>query len=114
MTAAPLRVAVAQIDATVGDFDGNSKKIIELGRRAESEGASVVLFPELAVSGYPPRDLLERRSFVLAAERTAARISRAAGPALWLFGSLLRNRAKTGRPVFNVAVGARDRRTGAG
>ena len=111
MTAAPLRVAVAQIDATVGDFDGNSKKIIELGRRAESEGASVVLFPELAVSGYPPRDLLERRSFVLAAERTAARISRAAGPALWLFGSLLRNRAKTGRPVFNVAVGARERRT---
>ncbi|HEY6051861.1 MAG TPA: nitrilase-related carbon-nitrogen hydrolase, partial [Thermoanaerobaculia bacterium] len=103
----PLPVAVAQIDATVGDFDANAKKIIELGRRAETEGASVVLFPELAVSGYPPKDFLERRSFVLAAERTSAKIARATGSALWLFGSLLRNRAKSGRPVYNVAVAAR-------
>jgi NAD+ synthase (glutamine-hydrolysing) len=105
-----LRVAVAQIDATVGDFDGNARKIIELGRRAESEGAAVVLFPELAVSGYPPKDLLERRSFIQAAERTSAKIARATGPALWLYGSLLRNRAKSGRPVFNVAVAAREGR----
>jgi NAD+ synthetase len=105
-----LRVAVAQIDATVGDFDGNARKIIALGRRAESEGAAVVLFPELAVSGYPPKDLLERRSFIQAAERTSAKIARATGPALWLYGSLLRNRAKSGRPVFNVAVAAREGR----
>ena len=69
-----------------------------------------MLFPELAVSGYPPKDLLERRSFVRAAERTSAKIARATGPALWLFGSLLRNRAKSGRPVFNVAVAAREGR----
>jgi len=105
-----LRVAVAQIDATVGDFDGNARKILDFGRRAESEGASVVLFPELAVSGYPPKDLLERRSFIQAAERTSAKIARATGPALWLYGSLLRNRAKSGRPVFNVAVAAREGR----
>ena len=60
MTDSPprLRVAVAQIDTTVGDFEGNAAKILELGRRAESEGAHLVLFPELAVCGYPPRDLV--------------------------------------------------------
>ena len=111
MKRASVRVAVAQIDATVGDFDGNAKKIVELGRRGESEGADVVLFPELAVPGYPPRDLLERRSFIQAAERASAKIARATGPALWLFGSLIRNRASSGRPVFNVAVAAREGRT---
>ena len=103
----PLKVAIAQIDTTVGDFANNAKKILASGRRAEAEGADLVLFPELAVSGYPPRDLVERRAFLEDAERTAARIARASGTALWLYGSLARNRARTGRTVFNVAVAAR-------
>jgi predicted amidohydrolase len=45
-----LRVAVAQIDTTVGDFRGNSEKIVAYGRRAEDRGSDLVLFPELAVS----------------------------------------------------------------
>jgi len=102
-----LRVAVAQIDTTVGDFPGNSEKIVAFGRRAESEGADLVLFPELAVSGYPPRDLLERRSFLAEAERATARIARATGSATWLYGTPLRNRARSGRTVFNAAVAAR-------
>src|SRR5450756_2699508 len=69
---ARMKIAVAQIDTTVGDFSGNSAKILELGRRAEREGADLVLFPELAVCGYPPRDLVERRAFVLESERAAA------------------------------------------
>ncbi len=103
----PLRVAVAQIDTTIGDFGGNATKILAAGRRAESEGADLVLFPELAVCGYPPRDLVERRAFLDETEKTAARIARASGRALWLFGSLARNRARTGRTVFNVAIAAR-------
>ena len=63
-----MRVAVAQIDTTVGDFSGNSEKIVAFGRRAEKEGADLVLFPELALSGYPPKDLLDRRSFLAEAE----------------------------------------------
>ncbi len=90
--AAPLRVAVAQIDTTVGDFEGNAAKILELGRRAEREGAHLVLFPELAVCGYPPRDLVERPAFVAASERAAERIARASRDALWVFGSLWGNR----------------------
>ena len=107
MRARPLRVAVAQIDTTVGDFPGNSEKIIAHGRRAEERGADLVLFPELAVCGYPPKDLLDRRSFLREAEHAADRIARASGAATWLYGAVLSNRARTGRLVFNAAVAAR-------
>jgi len=102
-----LRVAVAQIDTTVGDFSGNSEKIVAFGRRAEKEGADLVLFPELALSGYPPKDLLERRSFLAEAERSSARVDRESGSAVWLYGVPLRNRAGSGRQVFNAAAAAR-------
>jgi NAD+ synthase (glutamine-hydrolysing) len=103
----PARIAVAQIDVTVGDFAGNEHRILDLGKRAEAEGANVVVFPELAVPGYLPKDLLERRSFVQEAERTAARIARASDKSLWVFGSILANRKRAGRTVFNVAIAAR-------
>ena len=106
----PLRISVAQIDTTVGDFSGNTAKILEFGRRAESEQADVVLFPELAVCGYPPRDLVERRSFVEGSERAAARVAASSGRSLWIYGSLERNRARSGRRVFNCAVAARNGR----
>jgi NAD+ synthase (glutamine-hydrolysing) len=101
-----LRVAVAQIDTTVGDFEGNAAKILAFGRRAEGEGAQVVLFPELAACGYPPRDLVERPAFVDASEKAAERIARATDTALWIFGSLWGNRGARGRRVFNAAVAA--------
>ena len=107
----PLRVAVAQIDTTVGDFPGNARQILEGGRRAEAAGADLILFPELSVCGYPPRDLVERASFVAETERTNARLARRSGSAVWIFGSLIRNRAKSGRPVFNVAIAARGGKT---
>ncbi|HVE66517.1 MAG TPA: NAD+ synthase [Thermoanaerobaculia bacterium] len=107
MSSPRLRVAVAQIDTTVGDFAGNFEKIVAFGRRAEKEGADLVLFPELAVSGYPPRDLLDRRSFLAEAERTSARIARTTGTATWLYGTPIRNRARSGRAVFNAALAAR-------
>ncbi len=108
-----MKIAVAQIDTTVGDFSGNSKKILEFGRRAKSESADLVLFPELAVCGYPPRDLVERRAFVAESERAAARIARSSGSALWLYGSLQKNPARAGRRVFNAAVAARSGRIAA-
>jgi NAD+ synthase (glutamine-hydrolysing) len=59
-----IRVALAQIDTTVGDLPGNTAKIIEWIGRAREAGADIVAFPELAVTGYPPEDLVLRRSFV--------------------------------------------------
>jgi len=58
-----VKVAIAQINSTVGDFAGNRAKIAEFARRAAARGADVVLTPELSLAGYPPEDLLLRRSF---------------------------------------------------
>ena len=60
----PFRVALAQINTTVGDISGNAGKILEYANRAREAGARVVVFPELAVTGYPPEDLLLRESFI--------------------------------------------------
>jgi NAD+ synthase (glutamine-hydrolysing) len=59
-----VKIALAQINPTVGDFDGNTRKILEFTDRAVQGGANLVLFPELAACGYPPADLLEKPAFV--------------------------------------------------
>ncbi len=63
-SALSVRVALAQINSTVGDLDGNTARIIEYIDRAAEKGADIILFPELAVSGYPPEDLLLRPRFI--------------------------------------------------
>lgn len=59
-----LRVGLAQINPTVGDLDGNARKVLEYVERARQLGADLVAFPELTITGYPPEDLLLRRSFI--------------------------------------------------
>ncbi|MDR0400539.1 MAG: NAD+ synthase [Treponema sp.] len=59
-----MRIAIAQINSTIGDFSGNGEKILAFSRRAAEQGAELVLFPELAVCGYPPMDLLDQDRFV--------------------------------------------------
>jgi NAD+ synthase (glutamine-hydrolysing) len=71
-----MRLALAQINTTVGDLDGNRERILARLAEAKEVGADVALFPELAVTGYPPEDLLLRPSFVEAAEESLAQIAR--------------------------------------
>src|SRR5918999_2292649 len=59
-----LRVALAQIDPTVGDIRGNARMIAEHTAAARDQGAALVVFPELTISGYPPEDLLLKTSFL--------------------------------------------------
>ncbi len=59
-----MRVALAQINNTVGDLSANAAKILDFALRAEGAGAEIVVFPELALTGYPPRDLVEKHSFL--------------------------------------------------
>src|SRR5437764_10301178 len=61
-----LRIALAQVNATVGDLHGNAELIVEWTRRAAARGARVVVFPEMALTGYPVEDLALRASFVTA------------------------------------------------
>ena len=72
-----MRLALAQINAVVGDLDGNRERILSALADARAESADIVLLPELAVTGYPPEDLLLRPAFVRAAEESRARDRRA-------------------------------------
>jgi NAD+ synthase (glutamine-hydrolysing) len=71
-----LRVALAQVDTTVGDLDGNAALVTRWARRARDAGAHLVLFPEMTLTGYPPEDLVLRESFAQASERTLVELAR--------------------------------------
>ncbi len=73
------RIALAQIDTTVGDFAGNAARIRAATERAREAGATLVVFPELALSGYPPRDFLDLPEFLDRAARTLAELAAPAG-----------------------------------
>jgi NAD+ synthase (glutamine-hydrolysing) len=82
-----VRLALAQIDPTVGDLNGNRALILERLEAAKDAGADVVVFPELAVTGYPPEDLLLRPGFVRAAERSLEQIAHASRGVTLLVGT---------------------------
>ena len=71
-----LRVALAQVNPTVGDIDGNTRIVIDWTRRAAEAGAQLVLFPEMMLTGYPPQDLVLRQSFVTASQAAVADLAR--------------------------------------
>src|ERR671936_343238 len=82
-----MRLALAQINPVVGDLDGNGDLILGRLADAKANGADLVLFPELAVTGYPPEDLLLRPGFVRAAERRVEEIAREARGTTVLVGA---------------------------
>ncbi|MBA3245040.1 MAG: NAD+ synthase, partial [Actinobacteria bacterium] len=82
-----MRLALAQINVVVGDLDGNRERILSSLADARREGAELVLFPELAVTGYPPEDLLLRPAFVRAAERSLRQIAAACTEVTALVGT---------------------------
>jgi len=81
-----MRLALAQINTTVGDLDGNRERILGRLDEAAGAGADLVLFPELAVTGYPPEDLLLRPAFLRAAEESLRRIAAASSGIVALVG----------------------------
>jgi NAD+ synthase (glutamine-hydrolysing) len=85
-TIAPLKLALAQIDSRVGDIEGNVEKISERLAQARDAGAELVLFPELAVTGYPPEDLLLKEHFLLAATEAVSELAREAEGIVALVG----------------------------
>src|SRR6266511_3317204 len=81
-----MRLALAQINTTVGDLDGNRERIVRVIEEAEAKSADLVLFPELAVTGYPPEDLLLRPGFIRAADDSLREIARSARGIVALVG----------------------------
>ena len=71
-----MRISIAQINSTIGDFSGNREKILSFAQKAADQGAALALFPELAVCGYPPMDLLDQDRFVELNIRTIRMLQR--------------------------------------
>ena len=102
-----MKIALAQINPTVGDFAGNTKKILEYATRAEEQGVELAVFPELAVCGYPPADFLEKDAFVARADEAVAEIAAwtaGAGRPAILCGAVMPAVSPVGKQVRNVAV----------
>ena len=104
-----LRTALAQIDATVGDLDGNVARILDACRVARADGAELIVLPELVVTGYPPRDLLNVGAFLRATEAAVDAVVRNLPAGLVAaFGAPRRVRAGApGRALVNAAIVAR-------
>ena len=99
-----MKIALGQINPTVGDFSGNAAKIIDFSRRAQVAGAGLILFPELSVCGYPPRDLVERPSFVARNRESAERIAAETNGIAVICGMVTPADSETGKSVMNSAA----------
>ena len=101
-----MRIALAQINPTVGDVTGNVNIMTRVARDAAARGAEVIVFPELSVTGYPPRDLVEKPSFVEASERELERLARETADLdlSLVCGYVARADVETGKGMVNNAA----------
>ncbi len=102
-----MKIALCQIDTTVGDLAGNCGRIVEWSHRARAAGAQLAVFPELALPGYPPEDLLLRESFVAAQDQALRELAANVPPDLQvLVGVVARNeeQAAGGRALHNAVA----------
>ena len=103
-----MKIALGQIDPTVGDFAGNRNKIVDYARRAQNVGAGLILFPELSICGYPPRDLVERPSFVAHNRESAEQIAKETPGIAVICGLVTPAQAETGKSAMNSAALLKD------
>jgi NAD+ synthase (glutamine-hydrolysing) len=99
-----MKVALAQINTTVGDLIGNEAKISAAYRRAVDAGVELVVFPEITTAGYPPRDLLLKKNFVAQNLEMVERLAKATGKTAMLMGYVGTNEHRPGRPLTNNAA----------
>lgn len=99
-----VKIALGQINPTVGDFTGNAAKIVDFSQRARTAGAGLILFPELSVCGYPPRDLVDRPSFVARNRESAERIAADTQGIAVICGLVTPAPADASRNVMNSAA----------
>ncbi len=100
-----MRIALAQMNSVVGDFNGNRQKTLEFVRRAAAGGADIVVFPELNLFGYSPWDLLEREDAIDAQLKEFDRLVREIPPGIGvLVGLITRSKKKIGKPYHNSAA----------
>ena len=96
-----MKIALAQINPTVGDFEGNTKKILEFTERAKKENADIVIFSELAICGYPPKDLLLKKQFVEDNENYLKDLTGKIPSDILVVVGFVEKNKNGGRPLFN-------------
>src|SRR5213592_1196596 len=99
-----MKIALAQINTTVGDLAGNEARLLAAYQRGVHAGAELVVCPELSVCGYPPRDLLLKSNFIEQNWRVVERLARATGKTGLLVGYVGRNERRPGREATNAAA----------
>ena len=99
-----MKIALAQINPIIGDIEGNSKKIIEIYHKAEKDDVDLVMFPELAVCGYPPLDLIEKYEFRKAVADVNKKLSRETSSVGLLFGTITERYESVGTGIYNSAM----------
>ena len=99
----PVRLAIAQINPTVGDLVGNTKKIVNAIRRAKEHSANIIAIPELAVTGYPPEDLVYKPHFIDANVTCAHEIANETQNITAIYGFI-----DADQHIFNAAAIAKD------
>jgi NAD+ synthase/NAD+ synthase (glutamine-hydrolysing) len=98
-----MKIALAQFNPTIGDFEGNRARILELAREAQAGGADLAVFSELCICGYPPQDLIERPSFAARNQTELERLAKEI-PLPSLVGFVGKAQDDTGKPVANSAA----------
>ena len=99
-----MKIALGQINPTIGDFSGNAEKHIDFARRAQAAGAGLILFPELSICGYPPRDLVERPAFVACNRQALEKVADRTRGISVVCGLVTPAQAETGKSVMNSAA----------
>ncbi len=101
-----MKIALAQINPTVGDFTGNLEKIVDVTRQAAEQGARLAVFSELAMCGYPPADFLEKPSFLARCRKAVEELAAATRdlPTAIIAGVALPAPPNAGKPAVNAAV----------
>jgi NAD+ synthase/NAD+ synthase (glutamine-hydrolysing) len=101
-----MRIALGQINPTVGDIEGNLALMIDAAQRASARGAQLLVFPELSITGYPPRDLVERPAFVARSEAAVFELANATAalPLAIICGYVARSHESVGKRVTNSAA----------
>ncbi|HEY3057006.1 MAG TPA: NAD+ synthase [Thermoanaerobaculia bacterium] len=103
-----MKVYIGQINPTIGALSSNAELIHRAYREGVAAGADVVMVPELAVTGYPPRDLLDRDIFINAALEVRDALIRETGKTALIFGCITRNESWCGKPLHNAAIVAQN------
>ncbi len=99
-----MKIALAQLNPTVGDIDGNARRILDAYARAARAGADAVVTPELSLVGYPPRDLLLKPRFIADNLAALERLAGEVGPTALLVGYVDRTGRERGLPLYNAAA----------